>query len=144
MVFDDGPYVQAACFCDLALQDTSGAISLIRVIDTIYSSGSGPNSPEEMPSFNHSFNMVIMLKSGMARGRHDMTITPEMPNGEAKDPLLFSVHFEGEEKGANIITKMEFQFKYEGLYWFNIKLGENLLTAIPLRVKYQRSSIIQS
>ncbi len=73
-----------------------------------------------------------------------MTITPEMPNGEAKDPLLFSVHFEGEEKGANIITKMEFQFKYEGLYWFNIKLGENLLTAIPLRVKYQRSSIIQS
>lgn len=144
MAFEEGPYVQVACFCDVVLQDTSGAISLIRVIDTIYRSGSGPNPPEDMQSFNHSFNMVIMLKSGKARGRYNVTITPEMPNGETKDPILFTVHFDGEEKGANIITRMEFQFKYEGLYWFNVKLDDNLLTAIPLRVRYQRVSIMQS
>jgi len=54
------------------------------------------------------------------------------------DELTVTVHFEGEEKGHNVITRMALTFEHEGLYWFKVYLGEELLTAIPLRVRYNR------
>jgi len=54
MPFDRGPYVQAACICEMVIEDKTGAISLIRLIDTLTHEVGGPNPPDEMPplSFN--------------------------------------------------------------------------------------------
>ena len=49
-----------------------------------------------------------------------------------------TVHFEGEEKGQNFLLDVRFTFEYEGLYWFRIGMDGKPLTAIPLRVKYDR------
>ena len=79
-----------------------------------------------------------MLKSGRARGRHELKMVPELPSGEIKPPFSRSIQLEGEERGTNNIINMEFTFTMEGLYWFNIYLDDLLLTRIPLRIKYNR------
>lgn len=134
-----GPFVQVACFCEKVIQDTTGVFSLIRIIDTIEHSTSGPNPPEKMPPFNFRMYMVLMLKSGDALGRWNLKIEPHLPTGETKQPFTFTTHFEGEEKGHNIILDFTFTAEYEGIYWFKVYLDDNdLLTALPLRVKYNR------
>jgi hypothetical protein len=79
-----------------------------------------------------------MLKSGAARGRFNLKIVPELPNGTTQPAVPVTVHFDGEEKGQNIVADMNFIFTLEGLYWFNVFLDEVKLTSIPLRVKYNR------
>jgi len=136
--FEGGPYLQAGCFCDNVIEDKTGALSLIRIIDTITHTEAGPSPPQELPPFPYSLKLVLMLKSGKARGRSDLRIVPELPTGASLDPITVSVHFEGEEKGQNIITNVALTFQHEGLYWFNVYLDDKLFTAIPLRVRYNR------
>ena len=138
MAFDDGPYVQTACFCENVIQDTSGAFSLIRIVDTITQTATGPNPPREMPPISFQLKLVLMLKSGDARGRWDVKIIPELPTGETKDPRIFSVHFDGEERGHNLILDFSFTLEHEGLHWINFYLDDEKLTAIPLRARYSR------
>ncbi len=138
MAFEQGPYIQVAGLCELVIEDKSGVLSLIRIIDTFTHTEARPDAPIEMPLVTYPLKMVIMLKSGRARGRHELKIIPEMPSGELKQPLMQSVQMEGEERGVNHIINMVFTFTMEGLYWFNIYLDDSLLTRIPLRIKYNR------
>ena len=138
MQFEQGPYVQMAGVCEQVIEDKTGALSLIRIIDTITHTEAGPDTPAEMPNVTYPMKMVIMLKSGRARGRHELKIVPQLPSGEAKAPLIRSIQMEGEERGANNIINMLFTFTMEGLHWFDIYLDDSLLTRIPLRIKYNR------
>lgn len=138
MPFESGPYVQAAVFCDMVIEDKSGALSLIRVIDRVTHIAHGPEAPAEMPEVRHPLKLVLMLKSGLARGRHEVKIVPELPSAELKQPFTTSVHFEGEERGQNIIMDISYPFTMEGVYWFNVYLNDTLLTKVPLRVMYHR------
>ena len=134
----DGPYIQVACFCDTVIEDKQGVLSLIRIIDTLTHTEAGPNPPEDLPAFGYLLKLVIMLKSGAAKGRHNLKVIPELPNGSTQEPVDITAHFEGEEKGQNVVADMNFVFTLEGLYWFNVFIGEAKMTAIPLRVKYNR------
>jgi hypothetical protein len=138
MSFEGGPFLQVGCLCENVIEDKTGTLSLIRIIDTITHTEAGPSPPEELPPFPFSLKLVLILKSGQARGRANLRIVPELPTGASLDPISMSVHFEGEEKGQNVITNIALTFKHEGLYWFNVYLDERPLTAIPLRVKYRR------
>jgi len=138
MTFDQGPYIQMAGLCELVIEDKTGVISLIRIIDTITHTESRPDAPTDMPPVTYPMKMVIMLKSGRSRGRYELKIIPELPSGELKSPVSQSIHMEGEERGFNNIINMYFTFTMEGLYWFNVYLDDSLLTRIPLRIKYNR------
>ena len=138
MTFEQGPYIQVAGLCEQVIEDKTGVLSLIRLVDTITNRAAGPDAPAEMPSLTYPMKMVVMLKSGRAKGRHELKIIPEMPSGELKSPLLRSIQMEGEERGFNNIINMAFTFTMEGLYWFNVYLDDSLLTRIPLKVKYER------
>lgn len=138
MTSEQGPYIQMAGLCEQVIEDKTGALSLIRIVDTITHTEARPDAPAEMPPVTYPMKMVIMLKSGRARGRHELKIVPELPSGELKDPLIRSIQMEGEERGVNNIINMVFTFTMEGLYWFNVYLDDSLLTRIPLRIKYNR------
>jgi hypothetical protein len=142
MTYKNGPYVQAACFCETALQEPSGVFSLIRVIDTLIRTDQGPNPPISMTPFSRQLKFILMLKSGSAVGRYEIKIIPEYPNGQTLTPSELSAQFDGEERGCNFILDVPFEFPLEGLYWFRVLLidgdKEEEITAIPLRVKYQR------
>lgn len=138
MPFEQGPHIQVAAFCESVLEDKTDVLSLIRVIDGLTHTRAEITPPTEMPEVTYEMNLVLMFKSGKALGRHELQIIPELPSGETKQPLIASVHFEGEERGQNIILHVRFTFTMEGLYWFNVYLDGNLFTKIPFRVKYQR------
>jgi hypothetical protein len=57
-------------------------LSLIRLIDTLTHTEARPDAPEEMPPMTYTLKLVIMLKPGAARGRHELRIVPELPSGE--------------------------------------------------------------
>ncbi|MDO8751316.1 MAG: hypothetical protein Q7K03_09280 [Dehalococcoidia bacterium] len=136
--FEYGPFVQVAAFCDRVLREADGVLSLIRVVDVINHTATGPNAPIDMPPVNYPLTLVLSLKSGKAKGRHEVTITPEMPSGETMPVASVSVRLEGEGKGYNIITQLNMQFKLEGLYWFIIRFDGELLTRLPLELRYAR------
>jgi hypothetical protein len=138
MGFHSGPYVQAACFCEMVLEDKSGVLSLIRIIDTLNHTEAGSAPPKTMPPFSFNLKLVLMLKSGKAEGRHELMIVPELPSGETKGSSTITAHLEGEEKGQNVVLNLVFTFELEGLYWFKVYLDDEILTAIPLRVRYNR------
>ena len=138
MAFEGGPYVQAGCFCETVIEDKIGSLSLIRIIDTITHTQASPEPPETLPPFNYGLRLVLMLKSGSARGRSNLRIVPELPTGASLDAVTVTVHFEGEEKGANVVSNLAMRFENEGLYWFKVMIDDEILTQIPLRVRYNR------
>ncbi len=138
MAFTEGPYVQVACFCEQVIEDKTGVLSLIRIIDTVIHTQAGVTPPSEMPTFPYKSKLVLMFKSGRAQGRHELKLVPELPSGETESPATFTIHFEGEEKGQNIVIDFVFAFRFEGLYWFKVLIDEEQITALPVRVKYNR------
>jgi hypothetical protein len=138
--FEYGPYVQVAALCERVLTEADGVLSLIRIVDVINHTARGPDPPREMPEVHYPLSLVLTLKSGTTRGRHDVTITPELPSGETLRPFTTTVQMEGEGKGANIVAAMDIPYTLEGLYWFNIKFDEKVLTRLPLQVRYSRTA----
>ena len=138
MVFEMGPYIQVAAFCEKVIEDKTNVVSLIRLIDTLTHTEARPDAPEEMPPVTYPLKLVIMLKPGAARGRHELRIVPELPSGELLQPFTSSIHLAGEERGANVFADVPFTFKIEGLYWFHVYLNDILFTKIPFRMIYNR------
>lgn len=138
MAFEDGPFIQAACFCNMVIEDKTSTLSLFRIIDNFTRTITDPSPPMDMPPTTFQAKLVLMLKSGKARGRGDIVIRMEEPSGISNDMMSLSVHFEGEDKGQNLIANMNITFNQEGLYWFHVLLDEEKLTSIPFRVKYSR------
>lgn len=136
--FERGPYVQIAAFCERVLREADGVVSLIRVVDVITHTERGPNAPAELPEFHFPLFLVITLKSGTARGRHEITIIPEQPSGETLQPITLSINMEGEGKGVNITSRIDLPYRMEGLYWFNVQFDQQVITRLPLEVRYSR------
>ena len=135
-----GPYVQMAAICERVLQEKDGVLSIVRVVDRFTITVSGPTPPEEMPPGTISLTMVIMLKSGFIRARHNLRIVPTTPSGQNLPELSAGVLLEGEDRGVNVFFNIQMPVREEGLYWFDVLLENQLLTRIPLRLLYQRVS----
>ncbi len=133
-----GPYVQTAVLCEKVLQEKDGVISIIRIIDTLNITASGPQSPEEMPAGQVNLPAAITLKAGMLQGKYWLKIVPVAPSGKRMQETPVSVYFEGNDRGVNVILNMNLLVKEEGVFWFEVSVQDQLLTRIPLRVVYQR------
>jgi len=94
-----------------------------------------------MPPATWRANLVLILKAGRARGRYELEVIPEQPDGSSMPPMRMSVNFEGEDdRGIQIVSQVNITLNQEGLYWFNVMLAEAPLTRLPLRVVYTRIS----
>ena len=138
MTFERGPYLKTAVFCEHVLREADGVPSLVRIIDRIIHTRTGPEAPIEMPPISYNLKAFISLTSGEARGSHEVKIELEEPSGLRKPSMASTVLFEGEDKGVNLVLDMASTFQHQGLYWFNIYLDDRLLTKMPLRVIYSR------
>ena len=135
---EHGPYVQVAAICERVLREADGVISLIRIIDVVTHTERGPDPPNDMPEVRCPLTLVIAMKSGRAKGRHDVTITPQLPSGETLAAITVSVQLEGEGKGYHIVSKIDIPYTKEGLYWFNVRFDDELFTRLPLEIRYAR------
>jgi hypothetical protein len=139
--FERGPYVQMALFCERVLREGDGVFSVIRIVDQINHTERGVSPPEDMPEVHFPLELILSLKAGSARGRSEIKIIPEQPSGETLPPLTMSVILEGENKGAVIHSRIDIPYKYEGLYWFRVEFDGNVITRLPLEVRYSRMVI---
>lgn len=137
-MLEQGPYVQVAAFCERILREADGVVSLIRVVDVVTHTEGGPDAPRDMPTVRYPLNLALMLKSGRAKGRHEVTITPELPSGETLPSIMVTVQLEGEGKGFNVFSRVDIPYSLEGLYWFHIRFDEDILTRLPLQIRYSR------
>lgn len=134
----EGPYLVTAVLCEKVLEEKDGVISAIRIVDRIVHSAVGPEAPEEMPPIPVNLIGLITFKSGAARGRHTVRLRPQAPAGLNLPDIALPVHFEGEDRGANLVVQLGLQAAQEGLYWFDVLLDDELVTRMPLRIMYQR------
>jgi hypothetical protein len=141
-----GPYVSVAVFCEKVMHEQGGAISLIRVTDTINQAAVGPEAPREMQPFIANITLVVMLKSGEARGSHGVMLRPEAPGGFQMPPFEQTVHLQGGAWGAAIVMPLQLPVSEQGVYWFDVFLTDptnadsaQFLTRIPLEVVYSRA-----
>ena len=134
-----GPYLAAAVFCEKVLQEKDGVASIIRVVDRLIITASGPEPPEKMPPFTLRTTVFLSFKSGIAKGSATVKFIPTDPDRRRLTPeTLLPVFFEGDDRGADVVAEVTLQVKQEGLYWFEVWLDERLVTKMPLRVVYQR------
>jgi hypothetical protein len=148
-VSDDGvgPYLQMAVICEKVIEDKTDSLSLIRIIDNVTQTATGPEPPEQMPPIVLSnLMLVIALKAGKARGRYAVKVVVEDPSGSQLPSPEIPIQLEGEFRGVNLITPLNVAAQYEGIYWFDIYFvagrdKESLLTRIPLQVHYQPQRI---
>jgi hypothetical protein len=141
MVFETGPYVKVALFCEKILREVDGVMSIIRVIDRVTITAQGQNAPATMPKTPYTLTAVISLVPGASRGRHELKIVKEDPSGLDTGPdFSTSVNMEGEDRAVNIVANMHFMLELEGLYLFKVSLDGMLITKMPFRVIYARIS----
>ena len=134
-----GPYVQAALFADMILEDKSGALSAIRIIDRITHAVQGPSPPQDLPPFTRQLNALISLKPGRATGRQNFTITMEKPDTTSSVAAQGSFNFMGgPNQGANLKLVLHVTLDQEGVYYFDFAIDDHVLTRIPLEVIYTR------
>lgn len=144
--FDLGPFLAGAFVCEEVLEEKSGVLSIIRVVDRITFTAQGPGSPEQMIPFAYNFCLVVMLKTGANAGTFRVGVQPIKPNNERLQMIVHTVNLESPgDRGANVIAKiMGFPFDMPGVWWFDITLNEVKLTRIPLRIIYLQQPILGS
>ncbi len=140
MAFERGPYLQAAVFCERVLHEKDGLLSIIRIIDRVIHGTIGAGAPETLQPFTYPLTAVIMLKAGDARGTCQVRLDWEEPSGLVTKGPSVSALMEGEDRGQNLILNLQMNFKEAGLYWFRLYVDDTLLTQLPFRVVYTRTS----
>lgn len=138
MASESGPYITVATFCEQVIEDKAGVLSLIRIVDRMEITAQGPAAPEEMPPQIINWFLVLILKSGMARGSHEIKIVTELPSGITIDPVILSAHLEGGNRGKNFVSRLGMKIEEPGIYWFKIYVGDQFYTQVPLEVIYSR------
>ncbi|HEY0547052.1 MAG TPA: hypothetical protein VGC91_16865 [Pyrinomonadaceae bacterium] len=131
------PYLSIAAICQQVLQEKDEVLSGIRFIDTLTLTTQGDNPPEALPPFAIGVSAIVAFKSGLARGKRNVSIALYSPNGEKLTSTApQTVIFQEDHQGVNIIMRMEVVTKLEGLYWFDVLMDEELVTRMPLRIIY--------
>ena len=134
----NGPYLNAALLCEKVLQEKDEAVSIIRIVDRITLTTHASLSPETLPPIPVNLYALISFKSGNAKGRHTVKWITETPSGLRLPEQLLPVLFEGDDRGVNLILNINMVVDKEGVYWFEVRLEDQLLTRIPLRILYKR------
>jgi hypothetical protein len=129
-----GPHVQLATFCDMVIEDKTGALSIIRLIDRYTVSGQTAG----MQPTPIKTTLAVSLKAGFMRQKAMLKIQPIAPSGKELPALEISALFEGDERGLQFVFPVQMVLEEEGLYWFNLSVDGQSLTRIALRLLYQR------
>ena len=138
MVFETGPYLQGAFFCEHVLREVDNIGSYIRVYSRIVQTASRADAPDAMIAFRRNLILVVLLKSGESRGAVQVTVEVEPPSGIKKRLGTASALMEGEDRGQNLTFNIAMDFSEVGLYWFHVLVDDKLLTKVPLRLVYLR------
>jgi hypothetical protein len=140
-----GPHIQVATFCEKVIKDqVGGNLSVIGCVSAVTNAAVGTDVPDEMPAFPlDRLTLAVTLWSDQAKGRYEIKIRPEAPNGQQLEPISAPIQLPGGAQGVDLIMQMNMIVEHEGTYWFDILFSpgrgeeDRLLSRIPLVVQYQ-------
>ncbi len=138
MASNEGPYLLMAVLCQSAQQDQYGAFNVVNVLEQLVAGTSNPNAPEKMPTFRFQGDLAISFASGKASGSHRLSVVPVEPTGAQLDPVSQRIEFKGNDHRATFISNVSMDITQEGVYWFDVRLDDRVVTRIPLRIRYER------
>jgi hypothetical protein len=130
----DGPFVGAAVFCISVERRTDGAHDLIGVIDVVNLASA--LSPPVFQNALH-LNVCLLIRPGTLTGPYALTLRGADPVG---NPCIAeSQVIEFTETAAPIVVSQPLAIPMRGLgvYWFDVKLNEQLLTRMSLEVAHK-------
>lgn len=136
----DLPLLKAALICETVIQRADGVLSLINIVDQRNITQQGRDLPQEMPEHAWEFHLVLMFVSGIYVGKASLAVSVQSPDGLRKPIHSAEHYFEGAARGVNAIFQLQFTFKTEGLYWFEIYVNDRQMTRVPMRILYNRMS----
>lgn len=136
----DGPYLQAAFFCERLLQEVDGVLSAIRIVDQVTAQFSDPRPTPAVSTVPLSLTFLLSFKSGRARGTRHLVVemapsdgpSPSRPSQEYQQTIVFDGP---DDRGDTIIMPIAIHAAKAGTYWFNVYLDKRLVTRVPLRVE---------
>ncbi len=135
--FSTGPYVAVATFVNDVLEEKSGALSLVRIVNQLSIEAEGPEVPDELPPGVVNSKLVVVLRAGEARGPQRVQIVLETPDGARHDGAVQSVNFPaGKHATVQLVTELQFGVESAGLYWADVLVNDRLVSRAPLEVQY--------
>jgi hypothetical protein len=134
----DRPLVALACICEKALKEEDDVMSLIRIVDTFHLERLPEDLAVDRVAPAIDFTIVVSLKSGQVTGMSHLGISMRLPSGQKRElmkpqPMILK----GEGHGVNVVARVILEVKEIGLCWFDVVWEAEILTSIPLRLKWQ-------
>jgi hypothetical protein len=126
------PLVQVACVCENVLTETDNVQSVIRIVDTYTLHVPEGKTVEDSVVL---LTALVALKSGEVTGEHTIGLRLVPPDGRKTQDREWPVVFNGGAHGANVKIQFAIPGPSEGLYWFDVLWGSEILTRIPFRLK---------
>jgi hypothetical protein len=125
------PLLAAAVTCERVLREVDGVITPVRLVDAFAVSAS-----EGMPRLLVSMWILIVFKSGEARGSYSVSLVMRPPSGEAA-PLGQSmpIELQGGAHGVSLAIELAVDAKEEGLYWIDVLLDQEHVTSMPVTLR---------
>jgi hypothetical protein len=139
-----GPWLAAAVFCDMTLEDTTDrALSIIRIIDSI-NLLLPPNTPPEIPSEEHKVPAhvagLLCFKTGDSPGEHSLRVVAHSPTGKKQTVHEQMIPFSPEPYGGgNLRLNITVKVNKGGLFWFHIFLDDKEVVRMPLQITVKRA-----
>jgi hypothetical protein len=138
-----GPYLAAAVFCEMTIEDKSdGAVSAIRIVDqiTVFVPADAPdNLPSEENRIPVKITALVSFRSGKAPGKYILRQILESPSGKKSPPQDREIVLSDKPSGgANARINNVINVSNGGLFWIHVFLGDRLFTRMPLEIVVQR------
>jgi len=140
-----GPYLAAAVFCENIVEDKDGALSCIRIIDTI-TVRLPADTPSDVPSEEKRIpvsirGLVSFKRGGLAGKLHKIKLAMESPDG--KRGVMDERKLEMGKPpygGGNLYFNATIGVRKGGLFWMTVSFDGKEFTRSPLRILIERET----
>lgn len=131
-----GPFV-TALLCERILEERDGVKTAVRIIDQLNRGAIGAPPPAVMEPFQQNLGLLIRLKAGIARGTQQVKTEIRNPSNEVIVTLNHPAPLAGpEDAGFDLVFNLMLEINQAGTWWFDIYIGQERWTRVPLRVVY--------
>lgn len=133
------PSLRIAALCERVLEEKDGALSLIRLVDRLVITAEGTNVPRELPPGQVPLTAIMSWINGL--GSYEAKIRVDFPDGNSFESITMPFLLDSLDKIQNLVMRLVFPVRRQGIYWFNFMLGDEVKSRLPLRVIYQRKEL---
>lgn len=132
---NSGPFVTLAVFCERLLREADDVVSLIRVVDKF--TLALPEGDDERFGVVEA-TLIVGMKAGGYVGPAEIAADHVRPDGTRRAVGREHVEFAGPLDGVQITADVRVGVRETGLYWFEVRFNDRLLTRTPMLVEVMR------